>query len=100
MRYVLGLDVGIASVGWCILNEEKKKIENLGVRTFVAAEEPKTGAPLAEPRRLARGTRRRIRRKSHRIDRLKSLLIKAGVLTRAEMETLCPVPRLMDSRNS
>lgn len=88
MQYVLGLDVGIASVGWCILDEARNKIENLGVRTFVAAEEPKTGAPLAEPRRIARGARRRIRRKSHRLDRLKSVLVSRGVLTRPEMESL------------
>ena len=35
-------------------------IEKLGVRLFDAAENPKDKSSLAEPRRLARGQRRRI----------------------------------------
>ncbi|MFI3162889.1 MAG: type II CRISPR RNA-guided endonuclease Cas9 [Bacillota bacterium] len=75
MRYRLGLDLGIASVGWSIMecdeNGEPFRIENMGVRCFDKAEQPKTGASLAEPRRDARGLRRRIRRKAHRIERAK-----------------------------
>ncbi|WP_425059323.1 CRISPR-associated endonuclease Cas9 [Sporomusa carbonis] len=88
MRYTLGIDIGIASIGWCMLDEDKRRIENLGVRTFVAAEQPKTGAPLAEPRRLARSMRRRIRRKGHRMDRLKSLLIRQGLLSTDKLSGL------------
>lgn len=51
MNYVLGLDVGIASVGWAVLelNEEDNpiRIEGLGARIFDKAEVPKTGASLA-----------------------------------------------------
>lgn len=46
MNYVLGLDVGIASVGWAVLelNEEDNpiRIEGLGARIFDKAEVPKT----------------------------------------------------------
>ena len=38
MDYTLGLDIGIASIGWAVLrnneNGEPYKIENLGVRIF------------------------------------------------------------------
>ena len=34
MRYTIGLDIGIASVGWAVINEDKRRIEDLGVRVF------------------------------------------------------------------
>lgn len=34
MRYTIGLDIGIASVGWAVINEDKSRIEDLGVRVF------------------------------------------------------------------
>lgn len=88
MRYVLGLDIGIASIGWGILNLDKERIERLGVRTFIKAENPKDGSSLALPRRIARSERRRIRRRSHRMERLRSLFVNDGVLTKHKMETL------------
>lgn len=87
--YTLGLDIGIASVGWAVLENnidgEPIKIERLGVRIFDKAEHPKTGASLAEPRREARGQRRTIRRKRHRKDRIKQLIQQNGIMTRVEM---------------
>ena len=46
MRYTLGLDIGIASVGWAIIDIDKNRIEDLGVRIFNKAENPKNGEPL------------------------------------------------------
>ena len=63
MRYIIGLDVGIASVGWAVINKDKNRIEDLGVRIFKKAEEP-DGKSLNLARREARGSRRRIRRSS------------------------------------
>lgn len=81
--YRLGLDVGIKSVGWCVLecdeNGEPIQINALNSRIFDAAEQPKTGALLAEPRRNARGLRRRIRRKSFRLERIRKLFIENGI---------------------
>lgn len=81
--YRLGLDVGIKSVGWCVLecdeNGEPIQINALNSRIFDAAEQPKTGASLAEPRRNARGLRRRIRRKSFRLERIRKLFIENGI---------------------
>lgn len=92
LRYTLGLDIGIASVGWAVLenniNGEPIKIERLGVRIFDKAEQPKTGASLAEPRREARGQRRTIRRKRHRKDRIKQLIQQNGIMTRVEMSEM------------
>ena len=81
--YRLGLDVGIKSVGWCVLecdeNGEPIQIIALNSRIFDAAEQPKTGASLAEPRRNARGLRRRIRRKSFRLERIRKLFSENGI---------------------
>lgn len=84
MKYTIGLDIGIASVGYSILelNEEEIpiRIHDLGVRIFDKAEHPKNGASLAAPRREARGARRRLRRKKHRIERIKNQLLAHNVL--------------------
>lgn len=78
LYYRIGLDIGIASVGWAVLennsDDEPIRIVDLGVRLFDKAEQPKTGDSLAEPRRMARTTRRRLRRRKHRLDRIKWLL--------------------------
>ena len=64
MHYVLGLDIGIASVGWAVLaldtQDDPVRILDLGSRIFERAEVPKTGESLAAPRRTARGARQKI----------------------------------------
>ena len=92
MHYTLGLDIGISSVGWAVLQNmpdgEPFKIEDLGVRIFEKAEQPKTGASLALPRREARGARRRLRRRRHRKERIKALLQETGCIGREELAVL------------
>lgn len=92
MRYRLGLDIGITSVGWSIINldtnDEPTRIEDLGVRIFDRAENPKNGESLALPRRTARGTRRRLRRRKHRLERIKRLLVREKILTKDELNSL------------
>lgn len=87
LNYILGLDLGIASVGWAVIEidqqENPLRIIDVGVRTFERAEVPKTGDSLALERRLARSTRRLIRRRAHRLLRAKRLLKREGLL-RAE----------------
>ena len=89
MDYRIGLDIGIASVGWAVLengeDDEPKRIVDLGVRIFDVAEIPKTGASLAQPRREARTTRRRLRRRRHRLERIRYLLEQQGIITEAEL---------------
>lgn len=79
MAQILGLDIGIASVGWCVLDDEKHKITGLGVRIFTKAENPKDGASLALPRRLARSARRRLKRRRKRLDEIRSMMISDGL---------------------
>lgn len=90
MNYRLGLDIGIASVGWAVVRTDAKDepcgIERMGVRVFEKAEVPKTGASLAADRRAARCSRRRLRRRRHRIDRTLYLLEKNGFINRSELE--------------
>ena len=92
IRYTLGLDIGIASVGWAVLRNgsdgEPYRIETLGVRIFDKAEVPKTGASLAAPRREARSSRRVVRRRRHRKERIKYLIEQEGIMTQAEMTRL------------
>lgn len=97
LDYRIGLDIGTNSIGWAVIeleyNEvlddyEKVGIVDLNVRMFDKAEIPKTGASLAEPRRLARSTRRRLRRKRERKQKIKDLLLKYDVLNEREMEQL------------
>ena len=92
MRYAIGLDVGISSVGWSVLElaEEDRpiRIVDLGARIFERAEQPKTGESLAAPRREARGQRRRIRRKKHRKERIYGLIVSSGILTKEKVATL------------
>ena len=79
----IGLDIGVSSVGWSVVDCDEKgepiRIVDLGARVFDVAEVPKTGAALAEERRLARGNRRRLRRKAERLSRIKKLFENNGV---------------------
>ena len=92
LRYTLGLDIGIASVGWAVLqndiNGEPIKIERLGVRIFEQAENPKDGSSLAAPRREARGSRRVVRRRKHRKERIKYLMEQTGIISRSDLDAL------------
>jgi len=85
MRYGIGLDIGIASTGYAImeLDEDDRpiKIIRIGARVFNKPENPKDGSSLAAPRREARGARRRLRRKSHRKQRIWRLLENEGLVT-------------------
>lgn len=88
MKYVIGLDLGTTSVGWAVVDGENKKIVDLGVRIFESAENPKNGKSLAEPRRIARSMRRRIARRSSRLDKVKSIFIENGLLTKEDIKRI------------
>ena len=88
MRYSLGLDIGTTSIGWAVIDEDKKRIHDVGVRIFEKPEDPKTGASLAEPRRTARGTRRRLKRRRQRLNALKNFFVKNHLLTKDDIDNL------------
>jgi CRISPR-associated endonuclease Csn1 len=75
--YSLGLDIGIASVGWCVLGQDR--ILDLGVRAFDKAETP-DGESLNTARRSARLLRRRLRRRAWRLLKLARVLKRYGLI--------------------
>lgn len=76
--WTLGLDIGIASVGWAALAENR--ILDLGVRCFDKAETAQDGEPLNLARRTARLTRRRLYRRAWRLTKLARLLRREGLI--------------------
>lgn len=92
MAYGIGLDIGITSVGYAVvaldMDENPWGIIRMGSRIFDAAENPKDGASLAMPRREARSARRRLRRHRHRIERIRNLILKSGLLTATDLDCL------------
>ncbi len=74
----IGLDIGIASVGWAVLAPQR--IVSLGVRAFDKAETAKEGDSLNLIRRTARLTRRRLHRRAWRLTKLARLLKRQGVI--------------------
>ena len=88
MKYSLGLDIGTTSIGWAVIDLEKQRIHDVGVRIFEKPEDPQSGKSLAEPRRTARSTRRRLKRRRQRLNALKSFFAENGLLTREKIEEL------------
>lgn len=75
-KYILGLDMGITSVGWGLIDYDSGKIVDKGVRLFKEAT-----AEDNLKRRTHRGSRRLKRRRQQRIIELKRLLKKENILT-------------------
>jgi CRISPR-associated endonuclease Csn1 len=92
MKYSLGLDIGVTSVGWAIVDEDKQRIHDLGVRIFERAEQPKNGESLAKPRRDARSVRRRLKRRRQRLNALKRFFIKRSLLDSSAIELILSKP--------
>lgn len=77
MKYGIGLDIGIASVGSCVMeldtNNEPYKILKLCSRVFETAEGEKGKTPASE-RRYNRSIRRITRRRRHRKERIRAFI--------------------------
>lgn len=86
----IGLDIGIASVGWAVLAPDR--IVALGVRAFDKAENEK-GEPLNLARRMARTARTRLERRALRLKRLRRLLRDAGLAPLADPAAFVTPPR-------
>ncbi|MBQ8664455.1 MAG: hypothetical protein IJ474_01565, partial [Mailhella sp.] len=92
---VLGLDLGNASIGWALIEEDPLTLEKhilskispesgevfyaMGSRIIDAPEDAKTHELLNVSRRQKRGVRRVIARKSQRMRAIRRLLAEAGV---------------------
>jgi CRISPR-associated endonuclease Csn1 len=89
---VLGLDCGIASVGWAMLEigqtEPAGKVVALGTRMFDSPETDKERRPKSEDRRRHRGQRRIIRRRKQRMNAVRYLLKAHGLLAETGSQAL------------
>jgi CRISPR-associated endonuclease Csn1 len=89
---VLGLDCGIASVGWAVLEydrtEESGKIVAAGTRMFDTPETDKERRPKSELRRMYRGQRKVIRRRRQRMNAVRELLNRHGLLETSKSDAL------------
>jgi len=96
IQRILGIDLGIASCGWGVI-EVRDKAGSIfvkdgkaavGVRCFDAPLVYKTGEPIAAQRRWARGQRRVIRRRRQRMNAIRDLLHRNGILPDAKDDAL------------
>lgn len=98
--YGIGLDIGVASIGWATVALDEKAqpcgLIRLGSRVFKRAEQPKTGESLAAPRREARSMRRRLRRKALRKQDFYQLLEKNHLTGKEELSQLFAAGGLED----
>lgn len=89
---VLGLDCGIASVGWAVVEIGDTKPEGMvfavGTRMFDTPETDKERRPKSALRRMHRGQRRVIRRRKQRMNAVRYLLNEHGLLPEAGSEAL------------
>lgn len=89
MKYIIGLDIGIGSVGWAVVrnDDDCKRLEDFGARIFESGEiiESNKNIRKSQRRRKYRGMRRRIRRRNHRKERLKNYLENIKFVNRAEL---------------
>ena len=84
MKYRIGLDLGIGSVGWAVVSVEEAEhpaqLEDFGVRIFDSGEHPKKSQTLCSIRRQGRGVRRLERRRSNRKKLLKNHFQNIGLI--------------------
>lgn len=75
----LGLDIGIASIGWAVTNQDTAKLVDFGERIFETATE------ASEPRKY-RSARRGIRRNKWRREQMKSAFLERGLVLEEDLE--------------
>lgn len=88
-NFVLGIDLGVASIGWAVV-EEASNFTAAGVRIFPAGIDnfgSSKQTHLNQVRRAKRGARRRCQRKSKRLTLLRNILTKLGWMP-TEVNTL------------
>lgn len=99
MTYILGIDLGSTSLGWCVLGVDSDgnpiAVNDMGVRIFPDGRDDKSKEPLAVARRSARGMRRNLDRRDVRQKRLMRLMIAHSLMpdqepARKALENLDP----------
>ena len=79
MSYTLGLDIGIASVGACAIDQENAKLIEMSVRRFEEAKEAKEA-------RTNRSARRTLRRKNWRKKQLLDAFNDFNIISKEEID--------------
>ncbi|MGL5021481.1 MAG: type II CRISPR RNA-guided endonuclease Cas9 [Mycoplasmatales bacterium] len=79
MNFTVGYDIGIASVGWAIMNNEDNSLVDMGVRKFDEAN------PASEAR-INRSARRTLRRKKWRKNQLKKAFYDFNIIDKETLE--------------
>ncbi|MGO9743229.1 MAG: type II CRISPR RNA-guided endonuclease Cas9 [Roseiarcus sp.] len=97
---ILGIDLGIASCGWAVieLETEPPRIVGAGARCFDAPLVDKTGEPKSAARRMARGQRRVIRRRTQRMNAIRRILHAYGLIVDASKDALQLAARRLSPR--
>lgn len=83
--YSVGLDIGIASCGYSIINDVNGNIVELGTLLFKSRNSDNN-----EERRTSRGSRRLINRRRTRLDDGKKLLAEKGFKQDPKLKHVCP----------
>ena len=91
LKYVLGLDLGVASIGWAVMkyneNDEPEKLIDTGVVVFSSLDNDK-GKLYNADRRDKRGSRRVTRRRADRLRRTKGHIVSSGLISKDELHNL------------
>ena len=85
MNVSIGLDIGIASVGWSVIDSKTGRIDDLGVRLFEARNSDNN-----KTRRDSRGARRLIRRRVTRLRDAKNYLESKGYHKDKSLDHISP----------
>src|ERR1700756_3995860 len=87
---IFGIDGGIASIGWAVLDIANGNLTicGAGVRMFDAPETNRERTPTNAVRRLHRGQRRVIRRRRERMAKIKRLFQQHGLLATSAPDAL------------
>lgn len=96
----LGIDLGIGSCGWAIIRRQEpgSEILALGTRTFDVPETDKERTPTNRLRREFRGQRRVIGRKRQRMNAVRALFRRFGLIETDGKDALKPVGHAPDPR--
>lgn len=99
---ILGLDIGIGSCGWALLDMRGERIVDMGVHLWDVPQEPKTKESLAAARRSARSARRNTKRRSDRAKHCLALLKEHGLIpddaSKEWFQTVKGDPQPLESR--
>lgn len=79
-KLVLGIDMGIADIGICLMDELNREIVLMATHLFDCPRNPKDQTSLASTRRQARSQRRNIARRAARKKHIRKILMAHGII--------------------